>query len=209
MGPEMRPVLPIGAEAIARFWSLTTKGGGCWEWQGTRVKGRAFYSFDNRTRIAARVAWAITHGSEPTLFVCHTCDNPGCVNPAHLWLGTTRENMLDASRKGRFVNQQKTHCPRGHELTPENMRKIGSTRGSCKECNRTVHKPAWRRKRAMEEGRRPHDPALCEITASTTRGISELRCPTCGREVKYRVGKREVICDGLFTIPRTIMENYK
>ena len=108
-----------------RFWdkvAIAADDDGCWEWQayknpagygkigvGGRGKGIA---------LAHRVSWELKFGQIPDgLCVCHVCDNPGCVRPGHLFLGTHKDNMTDMAKKGRAIL---SHCARGHELSEEN-----------------------------------------------------------------------------------------
>lgn len=78
---------------------------GCWLWVGGYHGNRGCITDDSpkqKTRSAYRVAYELYKGPiGPGLCVCHTCDTPECVNPAHLWLGTTQENTADRDRKGR------------------------------------------------------------------------------------------------------------
>ena len=68
----------------------------------------------------------------------HLCDNPACVNPRHLALGTTAANNWDMVRKGRFraPNASKTHCHNGHELQGENLYVMRDGRRQCRACYR-------------------------------------------------------------------------
>lgn len=96
-----------------RFWARVDICGEdeCWEWQGAKSPGSHNYGKlsawgEQASIYAHRVVWELENGQIPEgMFVCHTCDNPPCCNPDHLFLGTPKDNVQDAISKGRW----KTH----------------------------------------------------------------------------------------------------
>lgn len=91
--------VPVGQ----RFWQKVIKGDGCWEWQGCKQShGYGQIRIDHKSKLSHRVSWEMVNGPIPDgLHVLHKCDNPACVRPDHLFLGTHEENMEDRKRKGR------------------------------------------------------------------------------------------------------------
>ncbi len=87
-----------------RLFSRVEKTDTCWIWNGsTDRKGYGRIMVDNKPRLAHRVSYEIRFGTVTDgIFVCHSCDNPSCINPDHLWLGTNRDNAFDMIEKGRW-----------------------------------------------------------------------------------------------------------
>lgn len=87
-----------------RFWSKINilNEDDCWEWKaGTFNSGYGSFKYKNKSIVASRMVWFLMNGEFPDLLVCHSCDNPLCCNPNHLFLGTELDNSRDMVSKGR------------------------------------------------------------------------------------------------------------
>lgn len=103
--------MPFDVAFLDRFWKRVAKGApeACWPWTASRT--RAGYGqlqarrYSSQPLTAHRVAWEVATGTAPgNLHVLHRCDNPACVNPEHLFLGTQRDNNEDRNRKQRTAS---------------------------------------------------------------------------------------------------------
>ena len=118
---------------MKRFWDKVDKSCECWLWTAS-CKRNAYGGFklDGKTVGAHRVSWAIANGPIPSgMFVCHRCDNPRCVNPAHLFLGDAKANAADRNKKKRHAHGA-THYSVTH---PEKLAR-GDANGSRKRPER-------------------------------------------------------------------------
>lgn len=86
-----------------RFWAKVVKTSSCWLWKGATNRGRGAININGKPRFASLVSWEMACGPIPDgMKVCHKCDNPLCVRPDHLFLGTQKDNIHDAINKGRW-----------------------------------------------------------------------------------------------------------
>lgn len=134
-----------------RFWKKVSfySYPKCWIWNGAiDVCGYGRFLFAGKNTNAHRVSWILYHGSIPDgLCVLHHCDNPRCVNPDHLFLGTHTENMEDMLSKHRHWNQRKTCCINGHPFTEENTYVFKNGNRGCVTCRRNRSREHMWRKR--------------------------------------------------------------
>lgn len=119
----------MSAREKALFLKSKTKetDSGCWEWQGPLYKGYSRVARSiHPSRIGSRAMYEAVIGPIPKgRMVCHSCDNPACINPEHLWYGTNKENQDDKIAKGRArggsLPNEKNPC---HKFTLEDVEQM-------------------------------------------------------------------------------------
>ncbi len=107
---NVKPIPTLTESDLKRFWSKVDKRGpnDCWEWMAGTYDGiRGRFTLGLLDYVASRVSYFIHTGKQPGVKdVCHTCDDPRCVNPKHLWIGTRGDNNHDREAKGRSAPVQ-------------------------------------------------------------------------------------------------------
>lgn len=117
---------------VDRFWEKVEKSDGCWKWTSTittRGYGQFWVGGERRQELSHRLAWELANDKRvPDGFVVmHSCDNPACVNPEHLFVGTHQDNKIDSVRKGRHAHGETNGG--GGKLTRQQAKEIRESRG--------------------------------------------------------------------------------
>ena len=121
-------------QTAEQFWSRVERSDGCWLWMGARLpSGHGQLLWRGKVIGSHRVAWMLDNESDipDGLWVLHRCDNPPCVRPSHLFLGTHSDNMKDAAAKGRvphLLNPDRPKFKKGHVMSAEVKQKISEAR---------------------------------------------------------------------------------
>lgn len=120
-----------------RFWDKVKKTEGCWLWSARKTKdGYGQIKIEGVAKLAHRISYLLNRGEiSDGLLVCHSCDNPSCVRPDHLFLGTALDNTQDRIMKGRPGNVV-SGVGREHKLTDVQIVEIREhlKRGSSQRC---------------------------------------------------------------------------
>lgn len=117
---------------VRLFWSYVDRRGPdeCWPWKGPLLNKYGAITVRGKRGIASRFSYELHYGPIPEgMQVCHTCDNPGCQNPAHLWLGTMADNQADMWAKGRS-NRARGESNGCAKLTESSVVEIRRLRGA-------------------------------------------------------------------------------
>ncbi len=128
---SVKPINLSEADKV-RFWFKVDMRGPdeCWEWQACHNgAGYGHFKINGSMYLAHRVAFIVTNG-DTELLICHTCDNPSCCNPNHLYAGTMKDDCRDRDERGRAADQ----CGENNgyvKLTEDDVREIRELRNDC------------------------------------------------------------------------------
>lgn len=108
----------------------------CWLWTGSTTRGYGQIRIFNKTYLITRISLHLFKNFDlkSSLYALHTCDNPTCFNPEHLYVGNQCDNMEDSVNRKRSKRFTTTHCPKGHGYTIENTKITTYGSRACKIC---------------------------------------------------------------------------
>lgn len=169
---------------LDRFLARVDKTDTCWLWTGaTNGKGYGRLYADGAHVYAHRYSFETFVGPIPEgMVLCHSCDVRNCVNPAHLWPGTVKDNQQDMSAKGRGRGRFSgaTHCAQGHEFTEATTRHLSNGGRRCRTCLQALR--ATDKPRASERTECPSGHAYDDANTYVHPVTGHRTCRTCRRE---------------------------
>lgn len=135
-------------DLMERLLADTEWVGDCLIWTGSTTKGGyGQVTIDQVHWMTHRLSWTL-HNGQPPRWVLHTCDTPPCVNPEHLFDGSSADNTADKMAKGRWAGGRpsRSTCLQGHPLSGANLYLTPDSRPQCRICQRKRNRDYWRRK---------------------------------------------------------------
>jgi len=159
---------PRAKTSLEKFFRHVNKTETCWLWTAKDKNDYGHGMFREipdkpraKTKHIAAHRWLYQQIYKVILkkdqYCCHKCDDPSCVNPEHIFIGSQKDNIQDAVKKGRHSSNrlaEKTHCPSGHEYTPKNTKIMKHKYGrQCIECSRIWAKERYHRLKSRDEPR--------------------------------------------------------
>ncbi len=169
----LKPAMPPRTPDYERFLSkvIPEPNSGCWLWAGHVTRRYGKFSAGNANVSAHRWSYFFHFpGQDQSLHVCHKCDNPICVNPQHLFLGTMTDNIRDCFSKGRgwrggsntYARRDLTHCKHGHPFSGENLIITPKGRRACRVCRSSNYGRSNEVINAARRERKRRQRAACE-----------------------------------------------
>ena len=128
-------MLNLSPKDLIRFWSKVIKTNTCWNWTAAKSsKGYGRFKLKGKLESPHVISYQQFYNQDTSgLDVCHRCDNPSCVNPHHLFLGTRSDNMRDCSNKNRLFIPNITGNKFRAKLSKQEVKEIRSSSHSSKE----------------------------------------------------------------------------
>ncbi len=181
----LHPTRGRGDTVEERFWSKVDKtpglgrDGDCWEWRGGIGRSDAPYglfTIEYKQWRTHRLSYFWATGREPVLDVLHRCDNPRCVNPEHLWEGTTQENTADRQQKQRHAHGESHGCAKLSEKDVMRIRRMRQEGSSYQEIKQTFDISQSHAEGIIKGERWKHIPLENAPNSSKSRSVPTLNC---------------------------------